>query len=360
MALLDLYEELSELDLMNQHLDLVSWVNRRKIQCILRANAAENSWDSTEEYDFLSALFDCADCNSALYCGGVQVPPGSVKGISRAASMPRVPERVVAKPFIIVVLVNGHPVRALVDSGSLGDLLSTTIADQLNLPRAQLADPITLQLAVQGSRSKINHSVTANCRYQDINAERTFYVANLSGYDMILGTSWLFQHKVSIGLNPARVLIGSSDALPLEGVATSRVLAGSTNLIGDALQAAREELLDYARPICRVASDTPLPLLRAINHTIPFIDEAKILPWRPSRCPEALRPQWDEKRKAYLNSGRWKVSNSGNTAPMLLIPTSHSDHAAHFIGPLFTILPITSSNRPSKRPFSSRLCRCPQ
>jgi hypothetical protein len=217
--------------------------------------------------------------------------------------MPRTQERVVAKPLIIVVLVNGSPVRALVDSGSLGDLISTTV-DQLKLRRSELTDPITLQLAVQGSRSKINHSVTVNCRYQDINADRTFFVANLSGYDMILGTAWLYQHKVSIGLNPARVLIGSSDALPLQGVATARVLAGAATLKEDVIQAARDEIMEYARPICRVASDTPLPPLRVINHTIPFIDDAKILPWRPSRCPEALRPQWDEKRRAYLASGR--------------------------------------------------------
>jgi hypothetical protein len=239
--------------------------------------------------------------------------------------MPRTPERVVAKPLIIVVLVNGSPVRALVDSGSLGDLISTTVADQLRLKKTELTDPITLQLAVQGSRSKINHSVTVNCRYQDINSARTFFVANLSGYDMILGTAWLYQHKVSIGFNPVRVLVGSSDVLPLEGVATSRVLAGATTSKEDVLQAVREELLEYAEPICRIASDTPLPPFRAINHTIPFIEESKILPWRASRCPKALRPQWDEKRKAYLNSGRWKVFNAGNTAPMLLIPKPKSN-----------------------------------
>jgi hypothetical protein len=64
---------------------------------------------------------------------------------------------------------------------------------------------------------------------------------------------------------------------------------------GDELQAAREELMEYAKPICRKASDTSLPPLRAINHTIPLIDESKVIAWRPSRCPEALRPLWDEK-----------------------------------------------------------------
>ncbi|KAF8126237.1 hypothetical protein K438DRAFT_2001507 [Mycena galopus ATCC 62051] len=189
----DLHEEISEATLMSPKLDLVNWVHRRKLKFTLREYNLDFGWATTEEEHYLDSIFGTVlEC---LYCGGVQVPPGSMKGITRTASTPRIPERVVAKPLIIVVLVNGNPVRALVDSGSLGDLISTTVADQLRLKRSELADPITLQLAVQGSRSKINHSVTVNCRYQDINADRTFFVANLSGYDMILGTAWLYQHK---------------------------------------------------------------------------------------------------------------------------------------------------------------------
>ncbi|KAJ7805367.1 hypothetical protein B0H14DRAFT_3485233 [Mycena olivaceomarginata] len=36
--------------------------------------------------------------------------------------------------------------------------------------------------------------------YQDITEEHKFLVANLNGYDMILGTAWLFQHKGSLPL----------------------------------------------------------------------------------------------------------------------------------------------------------------
>ncbi|KAJ6570703.1 hypothetical protein B0H10DRAFT_1839920, partial [Mycena sp. CBHHK59/15] len=239
---------------------------------------------------------------NSMGCGAVQVPADGFNGITRTASMPRVPDKKVAKPLVVVVLVNNHPVRALVDSGSLGDLISTTIADQLALRRQELDKPITLQLAVQGSRSKINHTVSVDFGYQDIKCPRTFYVANLSGYDMILGTSWLFQHKVTIGLNPARVCIGSADCLPLQGIATARIYAHGVKVDGNAVNAARDELIEYAKPICKKVSETALPPLRAINHKIPLIDEKKILPWRPSRCPEALRPQWDEKRRDYLKT----------------------------------------------------------
>jgi hypothetical protein len=83
--------------------------------------------------------------------------------------------------------------------------------------------------------------------------------------------------------------------------------------------------MDYAKPICKSAEETGLPPLRAINHTIPLIDEDKILPWRPSRCPEALRSLWDAKRRTYLKNGRWQVTNASNTAPILLIPKVKTD-----------------------------------
>lgn len=124
---------------------------------------------------------------------------------------------------------------------------------------------------------------------------------------------------MSIGFNPSRVCVGSANAVRLEGVATARVYSGAVGLDEGALQRARDELMEYAKPICKSAEETGLPPLRAINHTIPLIDEDKILPWRPSRCPEPLRELWDEKRRIYLKNGRWEITNASNTAPMLLI-----------------------------------------
>jgi hypothetical protein len=129
----DLHEEISEASLMSPKLDLVNRVQRHKLKFTLREYDLDFGWATTEEENYFDSIFGTViEC---LYCGGVQIPPGSMKGIARTASTPRIPERVVAKPLIIVVLVNGNPVRALVDSGSLGDLISTTIADRpLELP----------------------------------------------------------------------------------------------------------------------------------------------------------------------------------------------------------------------------------
>ena len=46
---------------------------------------------------------------------------------------------------------------------------------------------------------------------------------------------------------------------------------------------------------------------------------------RPSQCPEPMWPQWAEKCRSYLASGRWQVTSTGNIVPMLFIRKPGSD-----------------------------------
>ncbi|KAL4256242.1 hypothetical protein AB1N83_013628, partial [Pleurotus pulmonarius] len=254
-----------------------------------------------------------------LELNGQQVQRGTYPSLQRNAATAKDASRAVPKPVIVTVKINGHPVRALIDSGSLGDFISTSIVDQLKLKTVELKTPLTLTLAVQGSRSKINSGCKTKFSYQDIDEDRYFDVINIANYDVILGTPWLYQHQVALGVNPARVVIGSTPSLPLKGPEVTTLASRSMQVVEDNLEKAREHLRNYAKPICKRAIDSPLPPLRAINHTIPLIDESKVYHWRPSRCPEPLREQWNDKWKGYTASGRWEITNSGNTVPMLLI-----------------------------------------
>ncbi|KAJ3803844.1 hypothetical protein F5876DRAFT_3249, partial [Lentinula aff. lateritia] len=209
------------------------------------------------------------------------IEPKTYPGLQRNSGIAKEVGRLVPRPIVILVRINDQPVHALIDSGSLGDFMSTQLSDQLKVTKQFHKTPIPLHLAIQGSWSKIHCGTTVNLRYQSIHADHYFDIVNISNYDLILSTPWLFQYQVGIGLNP---------------------------------------LLQYAQPICKMAAETPLPPLRRIKHTIPLIDENKIHPWHPSRCPEAYRPQWDQKRTDYVHSRQWIVTNSRNTVPMLLIP----------------------------------------
>ncbi|KAJ6488750.1 hypothetical protein C8R45DRAFT_929460 [Mycena sanguinolenta] len=99
----DLHEIISEQTLLNPDLNLVNWVHRRRLKCLLR----ENSTKVSQRDDYLGALFDLPEPEMEgeffLHCGGVQIPADSVKGISRTASMPRISDRVVARPLVIVI-----------------------------------------------------------------------------------------------------------------------------------------------------------------------------------------------------------------------------------------------------------------
>jgi hypothetical protein len=152
---------------------------------------------------------------------------------------------------VVKATINGHPARALLDSGSLGDFMSSTLADQLNVQRSTLDLPLALQLAVQGSCSKVDTRATVELRYQDISETRTFDVINLNNYDLILGTPWMHQHQVCLGFNPARVVIGSDDPLPLKVGSDTKLMVHSLSPDNQKLERAREELRRYTDPLCK-------------------------------------------------------------------------------------------------------------
>lgn len=117
-----------------------------------------------------------------------QVPAGHFSALQRNTAKPKDFVRKVPKPIVVVARVNGFPVRALLDSGSLGDFMSSALADQLAVNRIVLEKPLPVQLAVQGSRTKVNYGAEVQFEYANINEKRYFDICNVDGYDLILGT----------------------------------------------------------------------------------------------------------------------------------------------------------------------------
>jgi hypothetical protein len=311
--------------LLNDHLQFFNWywkaVMRQLVEIEqMKPRSSEPVW----LWDSPSQLFEPEDSGSnELSIAAVShIREGESTHLQRNAASTRDFARIVPKPLVVVVKVNGHPARALFDSGSLGDFISSTLVDQLKLKRESLTKPIPLHLAVQGSRSMINYGTTVQLEYQTVNETRYFDVANLHNYDLILGTPFMYQHEVLIGLNESRVVIGLAESKPINGLNTSKLSSRAMDLVNDDLDKVRMHLLDYAESAGLFAdpSRSPLPPLRDINHSIDLIDENLIIPWRPARIAEALRSQWVEKKDLYLKSGRWRISNSRNTVPLLCIP----------------------------------------
>ena len=109
------------------------------------------------------------------------------------------------------------------DSSSLGDFMSSTLAEELKLKKKELTTLLPVQLAVQGSCLKVNFDATIKFEYQCIYCNRYFNIINLSNYDLILGTPFLHQHRVTMGINPSCLFIGSDIPLSIEGPGVTRL-----------------------------------------------------------------------------------------------------------------------------------------
>ena len=97
----------------------------------------------------------------------------------------------------VTVLINGLPARVLLDGGSNTNMISPEFAMVAKAPAIELQEQMTLQLAVTGSRSKINYGTWVPIEFGPVNATVYFDIANIEGYDAILGTPFLWEHRVS-------------------------------------------------------------------------------------------------------------------------------------------------------------------
>ena len=82
---------------------------------------------------------------------GQQIPAGTYPALQWGAAVTRDFKRLIPKPVVVVVHINGKPARVPLDLGSLSDFMSVTLVDQLRLPLTELEKPIVVQLAVQGN-----------------------------------------------------------------------------------------------------------------------------------------------------------------------------------------------------------------
>ena len=311
--------------LLRHHLKKARSAYRSSVAPMGNEYPSESSDSEDEQSD--------ADAPPAIRCYPIQ--PGTTRSKAKGktpkskekfwealednSAMPKENKRKIPHPVILTVYVNGKACRALLDSGAFADFMSTTLVDNLGLKRKVLPQAINLQMAVQGSRSKINANATVDFEYATIKCKKTFDIINIASYDMILGTPFFWQHKILCGINPTRVAIGSNEPLPIEGNEVHTIMGAMAQDAEDNLEEVRELLRREAQVLCEDASTSALPPFRAINHHIPIIDEAKVYKYRPSKCPRALEPMWREKSGEYLGTGRWRIATGSNPIPLLLI-----------------------------------------
>ena len=79
--------------------------------------------------------------------------------------------------------------RFFVASDSISAMVSSA---KETLEKEPLVKPITVQLAVSGSRTKVTYGTTVSFEYQEIKEDRYFDIMNINSYDLVLETPFLF------------------------------------------------------------------------------------------------------------------------------------------------------------------------
>ena len=110
--------------------------------------------------------------------------------------------------MVIDVKLDRHPAKALVDQQTTGaSLISSTYTSTYNLPKIELAEDVTVNLALQGSRGKSTHYVIANLDIGDHTQPVTFCVAALADWDIILGEPILGELKTKLDIRERKMTI---------------------------------------------------------------------------------------------------------------------------------------------------------
>ena len=211
------------------------------------------------------------------------IDPEGVPAVERTTMRLKDKSRRLPEPIIVAVKVNGQMIRALLDTGSMADFISTTVVEQLKLPKEIYEKPLAVQLAVHGSRSKINCGTTVQFQYQTIDCDWRFDITNLDNYDAISGTLFLYQHQVAIAFNPSRVVVGSSKPMEMKRPEITTIPSVAAEVLNEGLDEIRRELRKEAEDLCPDTSKMDLPPMRAINHSIPLIDKNKKYHYRLSK-----------------------------------------------------------------------------
>ena len=136
----------------------------------------------------------------------------------------------IPKPVVVIIHANGQPACALVNTRSLADFMSLNLAEQLKLKRIWLEKPLPIQLAIQGSQSKVNFGISVCFQYQGADYQCYFNVINLQNYDMILRMPFLYQHQALVGLNSSRLVMGSKEPREMKGPQVSVLESCATEI----------------------------------------------------------------------------------------------------------------------------------
>ena len=111
------------------------------------------------------------------------------------------------KTINVFIDIGGVRADVLIDCGSTTDMMTPQFARVARTESVELEVQMGLRLAVRGSHSKLNFGAWADVTLGHIKTNNYFDVVNLDRHDVVLGTPFLWTHKIYLGFEGTGVLL---------------------------------------------------------------------------------------------------------------------------------------------------------
>ena len=69
----------------------------------------------------------------------------------------------------------------------------------------------------------------------------------------------MYQHQVTIGFNPSRVIVSSNEPLEMKGPEVTSIMSAVADIFNKGLEKIHEEMRQEAKDLCPDTSKTALP-----------------------------------------------------------------------------------------------------
>jgi len=195
--------------------------------------------------------------------------------------------------------INGKPARALADTGTIGGtLISNKFVTTHNIPYTARKNPVTLKMAVKGSRSTSNFSVEVMIQLGKMTVDKVpMLVTPVSDYDILISMDDHIRLRAVINCQNNSIYFSKYKV---------RVTCDGKSRESRSAMTKPQEVPDFLAIFPKVfVKEVPeeLPPAPKIMHRISRIDPTKLLKTPTFKAPQALMPKY----KAWIN----KQMNAG-------------------------------------------------
>jgi len=184
--------------------------------------------------------------------------------------------------------INGKPARALTDTRTIGvTLISNKLVTTHNIPYPARKNPVTLKMAIKGSRSTTNFSVEVMIQLGKMKVDKVpMLVTPVSEYDILISMDDLIRQGAVINCQKNSIYFSKYKV---------RVTYDGKSRESRSAMTKVQEVPDYLAIFPKVfvkAVREELPPVRKIMHRINLIDLTKLLKTPTFKAPQALMPKY--------------------------------------------------------------------